>query len=84
MVGPSGCGKSTLLDVIAGLTVASAGEVTIDGKLNAKALSIRGSGSTPDQIKGSMAGGADLGGHIFVGADKALTMIGSAAKSPLL
>jgi NitT/TauT family transport system ATP-binding protein len=31
VVGPSGCGKSTLLDVIAGLSVASEGEVRIDG-----------------------------------------------------
>ena len=54
-------------------------KVTIDGKLNAKGLSIKGAGGTSDQIKSSMAGGADLSGHIFVGADKALTMLGSAA-----
>ena len=32
VVGPSGCGKSTLLDVIAGLSQASAGTVSIEGK----------------------------------------------------
>jgi uncharacterized protein involved in outer membrane biogenesis len=57
----------------------SAVKVTIDGKLNARGLSIKGAGSTSNQIKSSMVGGADLSGHIFVGADKALTMIGSAA-----
>ena len=31
VVGPSGCGKSTLLDVIAGLSEASDGQVTING-----------------------------------------------------
>jgi NitT/TauT family transport system ATP-binding protein len=32
IVGPSGCGKSTLLDVLAGLTEATAGTITLDGK----------------------------------------------------
>ncbi|MCP4561811.1 MAG: ABC transporter ATP-binding protein [Bosea sp.] len=32
IVGPSGCGKSTLLQIIAGLSEASAGEVTLDGR----------------------------------------------------
>jgi NitT/TauT family transport system ATP-binding protein len=32
VVGPSGCGKSTLLELIAGLSVASAGEVAFEGK----------------------------------------------------
>ena len=54
-------------------------KVTIDGKLNAKGIAIKGSGSTSEQIKSSMAGGANLSGHIYVGADKALTTLGSAA-----
>lgn len=32
VVGPSGCGKSTLLDILAGLSAASAGSVTFEGK----------------------------------------------------
>ncbi len=32
IVGPSGCGKSTLLDVLSGLSTASAGTATFDGK----------------------------------------------------
>ncbi len=32
VVGPSGCGKSTLLEVIAGLTQASSGTVTFEGR----------------------------------------------------
>ena len=54
-------------------------KVTIDGKLNANGITLRGGGSTSDQIRASMAGGAQLGGHIFVGADRALQMLGSAA-----
>ena len=54
-------------------------KVTIDGKLNANAIAIKGSGTTPDQIKSSLAGGTTLSGHVFAGADKALTTIGSAA-----
>ncbi|RAI39806.1 ABC transporter ATP-binding protein [Rhodoplanes roseus] len=33
LLGPSGCGKSTLLKIIAGLIPASAGRITIDGKV---------------------------------------------------
>jgi uncharacterized protein involved in outer membrane biogenesis len=57
----------------------SAVKVTVDGKLNANGISLRGSGATSDQIRASMAGGAQLGGHIFIGADRALQMLGSAA-----
>lgn len=54
-------------------------KVTIDGKLNAGGITVRGSGSTADQLKASMAGGTQLGGHIFVGADKTLQVLGTAA-----
>lgn len=57
----------------------SAITVTIDGRLNATAISVRGSGTTSEQIRASLAGGANLGGHLFVGADRALQMLGSAA-----
>ena len=33
IIGPSGCGKSTLLDIIAGLSTATSGEVSIDGQI---------------------------------------------------
>jgi hypothetical protein len=54
-------------------------KVTIDGRLNASGLVLRGAGSTSSQLKASMSGGAQLGGHIFAGADRALQMLGSAA-----
>jgi hypothetical protein len=57
----------------------SAIKVTIDGKLNAIGITIKGSGSTSAQIKASMNGGATIGGHVFAGADKALMMLGGAA-----
>ena len=57
----------------------SAIKVTVDGKLNANGITLRGGGTTSDQIRASMAGGAQLGGHIFVGADRALQMLGSMA-----
>jgi len=57
----------------------SAIKVTVDGKLNANGITLRGSGTTSDQIRASMTGGAQLGGHIFIGADRALQMLGSMA-----
>jgi hypothetical protein len=54
-------------------------KLTIDGRINATGITLKGQGATSEQIKGSMAGGAQLGGHVFVGADKALTTLGSAA-----
>jgi hypothetical protein len=57
----------------------SAIKVTVDGRLNASGINVRGSGTTSDQIRSSMSGGAQLGGHIFIGADRALQMLGSAA-----
>ncbi len=57
----------------------SAIKVTVDGKLNANGITVRGGGTTSDQIRASMAGGAQLGGHIFIGADRALQMLGSMA-----
>jgi hypothetical protein len=59
--------------------IGSTVKITIDGKLNANGITVKGAGSTAQQIQSSMAGGATLSGHVFVGADKALTMIGSAA-----
>jgi len=54
-------------------------KVTVDGRLSATGIALRGGGTTAEQVKASMTGGAHLGGHIFVGADKALTALGTAA-----
>jgi uncharacterized protein involved in outer membrane biogenesis len=54
-------------------------KVTVDGQLNATGITVTGSGATREQIRGSMVGGAQLGGHVFVGADKALIALGSGA-----
>ncbi|MBN9086001.1 MAG: AsmA family protein [Reyranella sp.] len=54
-------------------------KVTVDGRLDATGIALTGAGSTREQIRGSMVGGAQLGGHVFVGADKALIALGSGA-----
>jgi hypothetical protein len=54
-------------------------KITVDGRLNASGITLHGAGSTSNQLKASMAGGAELGGHIFAGADKTLQVLGSAA-----
>jgi hypothetical protein len=51
--------------------------VTIDGRLNATGISVRAGGTTSEQLRSSLAGGANLGGHIYVGADEALRFLGS-------
>ena len=57
----------------------SAVKVTLDGRLNAGGVTVRGAGATSNQLKSSMAGGAQLSGHIYAGADKALQVLGGAA-----
>lgn len=52
--------------------------ITIDGRLNATDIAVRSGGTTADQLRSSLAGGAQLGGHVFIGADKALQVLGSA------
>jgi uncharacterized protein involved in outer membrane biogenesis len=54
-------------------------KVTVDGQLNATGITLRGAGATREQIRSSMVGGMQLGGHVFVGADKALIALGSGA-----
>src|SRR5439155_17972331 len=54
-------------------------KITVDGRLSATGITLHGGGMTSEQVKASMVGGAQLGGHIFVGADKALTALGTAA-----
>jgi uncharacterized protein involved in outer membrane biogenesis len=54
-------------------------KVTVDGRLDATGITVKGAGSTRAQLRGSMVGGAQLGGHVFVGADKALIALSSGA-----
>lgn len=54
-------------------------KITVDGRLNATGIALKGSGSTPEQLRNSMAGGMQLSGHLYAGADKALTTLGTAA-----
>jgi uncharacterized protein involved in outer membrane biogenesis len=54
-------------------------KITVDGKVSADSIVLKGSGATAQQIKKSIAGGAQLSGHIYAGADKALTTLGTAA-----
>jgi uncharacterized protein involved in outer membrane biogenesis len=53
--------------------------VTVDGQLNATGITLKGGGSTTEQIGSSMVGGMQLGGHVFAGADKALIALGTGA-----
>jgi len=54
-------------------------KVTIDGRLNASGIALRGAGSTVGQLRSSMAGGAQLSGHVNARADRFLQVVGSAA-----
>lgn len=54
-------------------------KITVDGKVSADSIALKGSGATVQQIKKSIAGGAQISGHIYAGADKALTTLGTAA-----
>lgn len=53
--------------------------VTVDGQLNATGITLKGAGATREQLRGSMVGGMQLGGHVFAGADQALITLGSTA-----
>ena len=53
--------------------------ITIDGRLTANELELRGTGTTVAEIRASMAGRARLSGHIQARADKFLQLLGSAA-----
>jgi hypothetical protein len=57
--------------------------VTVDGLLNATGIALKASGSTAEQIRGSMVGGMQLGGHVFAGADKALIALGTGAANAI-
>lgn len=70
-------------DMMRGLSgsneVGSLIKITFDGILNAHDIALRGEGSTVDQLKNSLAGGARVSGHIYPRADRFLQVVGAAA-----
>ena len=52
---------------------------TIDGRLDATGIELRGAGANSAAIKNSLSGGAALGGYVIVGVDKAFLAVGSLA-----
>ena len=54
-------------------------KVTLDGILNANDIALRGTGSTVEELKASLAGGARVSGHIHPRADRFLQVVGAAA-----
>ncbi len=54
-------------------------KITLDGSLSATDVALRGSGATIAELRSSLAGGAQLNGHIVARADRFLQILGSAA-----
>ena len=53
--------------------------IVIDGSLSADGVALRGNGTTVAEIRSSLAGGAQLNGHVQARADRFLQLLGSAA-----
>ena len=53
--------------------------IAIDGSVSASDLALRGAGTTVAAIRSSLAGGAQLDGHVQARADRFLQLLGSAA-----
>jgi AsmA family/AsmA-like C-terminal region len=53
--------------------------ITIDGRLDATGIALRGSGTTIAGLRSSLAGGAELKGHVRARADRFMALLGSAA-----
>jgi len=53
--------------------------IAIDGSLSANGMALRGNGMTVAEIRNSLAGGAQLSGHVQARADRFLQVLGSAA-----
>lgn len=53
--------------------------IALDGRLDATGMTLRGAGTTIAELKASLAGGADIMGHVQARADRFLALLGSAA-----
>lgn len=53
--------------------------IAIDGRLDATGIALRGAGTTVAELRSSLAGGADIMGHVQARADRFLALLGSAA-----
>ena len=53
--------------------------ITIDGRLDAIGIALRGAGTTITELRSSLAGGAELKGHVRARADRFLALLGSVA-----
>lgn len=53
--------------------------ITVDGRVDATGIALRGAGSTVAELRSSLAGGADIMGHVQARADRFLALLGSAA-----
>jgi uncharacterized protein involved in outer membrane biogenesis len=53
--------------------------ITIDGSASATGVVLRGNGTTVADLRRSLAGGAQLSGHVLARADRFLQILGSAA-----
>ncbi|MCW5732562.1 MAG: AsmA family protein [Enhydrobacter sp.] len=54
-------------------------KIAIDGRLSANGMALRGNGTTVAEIKNSLAGSAQLSGHVQARADRFLQVLGAAA-----
>jgi uncharacterized protein involved in outer membrane biogenesis len=54
-------------------------QVAVNGQLNATGITLKGSGATREELRGSMVGGLDLSGSVDTSADSTLINLGAAA-----
>jgi uncharacterized protein involved in outer membrane biogenesis len=54
-------------------------QVAVNGQLNATGITLKGSGTTREELRGSMVGGLDLSGSVDASADSTLITLGATA-----
>lgn len=54
-------------------------KIALDGRLSASGMALRGNGTTVAEIRNSLAGSAQLNGHVQARADRFLQVLGAAA-----